>query len=159
MTTWRERSPAQAAMLNPALMASVTAAAASEYERADGGPMPWPLAYLVAPMVLHSGTRAVLPGSTRTHLASWLSSHPVIHAGFARRAQGLADLVREGVRFGLANSVLVVNDLGGVSGTVNTRPARGTETGELIRKAGFVGKWLTKVDQPATAFVLLGVAL
>lgn len=144
-------------MLNPALMALVTAAAANEYERAAGGPMPWPLAYLVAPMVLHSGTRAALPGNTRTHLASWLTANPVIHAGFARRAQGLSDVVREGVRFGLVHSVLVVDDQGRVSGTVNARSARGTETGELIRKAGFVGKWLTKVDQPATAFVLLGV--
>jgi len=144
-------------MLNPALMALVTAAAASEYERASGEPMPWPLAYLIAPMVLHAGTRAALPGNTRTHLASWLTANPIIHAGFARRAHGLADVVREGLRFGLAHSVLVVDDLGRVSGAVNARSAQGTETGELIRRAGFVGKWLTRVDQPATAFVLLGV--
>ena len=28
----------------------------------------------------------------------------------------------------------------------------------MIKKAGLVGKWLTKIDQPATAFAMLGVA-
>jgi hypothetical protein len=144
-------------MLNPALLALVTAAAASDYEQANGGPMPWPLAYLVAPMVLHRGTRDALPRDTRTHLANWLAAHPVVHAGFARRAHALAEVVREGVRFGLAHSVLAVDDLGRVSGIVNARSARSTETSTLISRARFVGKWLTKIDQPATAFVLLGV--
>jgi hypothetical protein len=144
-------------MLNPALLALVTAAAASEYKRAEGRPMPWPLAYLIAPMVLHRGTRDALPHDTRTHLANWLTAHPVEHAGFSRRSHALAGVVREGIRFGLAHSLLTVDDLGRVSGNVNVRSGRGTQTGELISRAGFVGKWLTKIDQPATAFVLLGV--
>lgn len=144
-------------MLNPALIALVTATAANEYERADGGPMPWPLAYLVTPMVLHRGTREALPRDTRTHLANWLAANPVVHAGFAQRAHALAEVVREGIRFGLAHSVLTVDPLGRVFGAVNGRPARNSETSELLGKAGLVGRWLTKIDQPATAFVLLGV--
>ncbi len=145
-------------MLNPALLALVTAAAAVEYERAEGGPMPWPLAYLVAPMVLHRGTREALPRDTRTHLANWLAAYPVLHAGFSRRSHALAGVVREGIRFGLAHSVLTVDVFGRLSGDLDARSSRGTETGEIINRAGFVGKWLTKIDRPATAFVLLGVA-
>lgn len=159
MTTWRSRSRAQAAMLNPALLAAITAAAASEYERADGEPMPWPLAFLVAPLVLHRGTREALPRTTATHLANWVSQNPVTHAGIPFRAQSLADAVREGLRFGLAHGVLHVDGSGGLTGALTTGPPRPTgEVDQMIAKAGFVGKWLTKIDQPATAFAVLGVA-
>lgn len=144
-------------MLNPALLASLITAAAGEYHRAAGDPMPWPLAFLVAPMVLHRRTRNALPRTTRTHLANWLASHPVEHAGFARRVHALADVVREGLRFGLAHSMLSIDDQGRVLGTVNARPLSSTETRALINKAGFVGKWLAKLDEPATAFILLNV--
>ncbi len=172
-------------MLNPALFAALTAAAASEYERTDGAPMPWPLAFLVAPLVMHRGTRDALPRDTRTHLGNWVQQHPVIHAGIGARAQSLADPVREGIRFGLRHGVLNVDDQGRLSGTLAPVPKAaaattsgsaagatagsaggavrgvgepGSEVGVLLAKAGMVGKWLTKLDQPATAFAMLGVA-
>ena len=146
-------------MLNPALLAVVTAAAASEYERAEGEPMPWPLAYLVAPLVLHRGTRDALPRTTRTHLGNWVSQNPLIHAGIPARAQSLAEPVREGLRFGLWHGVLEVDDRGrltGDSGDGSTKTS--AEARQIIAKAGLVGKWLAKIDQPATAFAVLGVA-
>jgi hypothetical protein len=161
MTAWRTRSRTQAAMLNPALLAVVIASAASEYERADGVAMPWPLSFLVAPFVLHRRTRDALPRSTVTHLGNWVAQNPVIHAGFGARAQSLSGVVREGLRFGLVRGSLTVDNGGRLSGTVAARP-RGTganpELDPILTRAGFVGRWLTKVDQPATAFILLGVA-
>lgn len=147
-------------MLNPALLAAVTAAAASEYERADGQPMPWPLAYLVAPLVLHRGTRNALPKTTRTHLGNWVAQNPVIHAGIPARAQSLADPVREGLRFGLAHGALQVDDQGRLTGDLVApeKKVAQSEVDQIIAKAGLVGKWFAKIDQPATAFAVLGVA-
>lgn len=148
-------------MLNPGLLAAVTAAAASEYKRAAGEPMPWPLAYLVAPLVLHRGTREALPRTTRTHLGNWVSQNPVIHAGIPARAQSLAEPVREGLRFGLRHGALEVDDRGRLTGDL-AAPAKKVavpgEADQIIAKAGLVGKWLAKIDQPATAFAVLGVA-
>jgi hypothetical protein len=161
MTAWRFRSRVQAAMLNPALLAAVAAAAASEYERADGEAMPWPLAYLVAPLVLHRGTRDALPRTTRTHLGNWVSQNPVLHAGLPARAQSLADPVREGLRFGLAHGVLQVDDQGRLTGDLaapEKKVAAPGEVDQILAKAGLVGKWFAKIDQPATAFAVLGVA-
>lgn len=146
-------------MLNPALLATTIAAAAIEYGRADGKPMPWPLAFLVAPLVLHRGTREALPRTTATHLGNWVAQNPVIHAGIPARAQSLAEPVREGLRFGLAHGVLSVDEQGRLSGKLADGPKRGTtEVDQIIAKAGLVGKWLAKIDQPATAFAVLGVA-
>src|SRR4051794_39322715 len=112
MTPWQDRSPVMAAMLNPALLAVVTAIAAEEYERADGDAMPWPLAFLVAPLVLHRDTREALPRSTRSHLSTWIADHPSLRAGVPPRARSLAGPVREGVRFGVTNGALEIVDDG-----------------------------------------------
>jgi hypothetical protein len=148
-------------MLNPALLAAVTAAAASQYQRADGEPMPWPLAYLVAPLVLHRGTREALPRTTRTHLGNWVSQNPVLHAGIPARAQSLAEPVREGLRFGLAHGLLRVDHQGRLTGFLVAPPktsAAPDEMAQIIARAGQVGKWFAKLDKPATAFAMLGVA-
>jgi len=159
MTSWTTRSPAAAAMLNPALLAVVAAAAAEEYARAIREPMPWPLSFLVAPLVLHRGTREALPRTTRSHLSTWVSNNPLLRAGFPQRAQSLTGPVREGLRFGLAHDVLAITDDGGLRGAIAqaARPYPDGDIAAVVRAAGFVGKWLTKLDQPATAFVLLGV--
>ncbi len=160
MRAWAGRSPESAALLNPALLAVVCAAAASQYERESDEAMPWPLAFLVAPLVLHRGTREALPRNTRTHLSTWITNHPVIRAGFPQRALSLTELVREGLRFGMSHSALSVTADGRMHAVLSSsaRPIKDGDAAEIVRSAGFVGKWFTRADQPATLFALLGVA-
>ncbi|WP_260848438.1 three component ABC system middle component [Streptomyces sp. SLBN-118] len=74
-------------MLNPALISAVLATAADGYRKESDHGMPWPLSFVVAPLVLHRKTRMALPSNTRTHLTSWTSRNPVLRAGFPPRAQ------------------------------------------------------------------------
>jgi len=147
-------------MLNPALLAAVIAAATEEYVRATDTAMPWPFAFLVAPLALHRGTRESLPPSTRSHLATWVSNNPVLRAGVPPRARSLTEPVREGLRFGLAQGILTVTLGGDLYGALTTaiRPPNVGDLRAVVRASGFVGKWFAKLDQPATAFALLGVA-
>lgn len=170
-------------MLNPALFAALTANAAAQYRDISDDPMPWPLAFLVAPLVLHKSTRDALPRDIRTHLANWVASHPTLYAGFAPRAVQLRDSVLEGVRFGLRYGALtvdwdgcldghlaggVIDAAGKLKKAAKAKDAgevrvvavmgEGTDLGQLVQKAGLVGRWMTKLESPATAFVLLGVA-
>lgn len=170
-------------MLNPALFATFTANAAMQYQRERSEPMPWPLAFLVAPMVLHKGTRDALPPTVRSHLSTWISQNPAIHAGFAPRALQLRDLVMEGLRFGIRYEALTVTEGGGLEGHLSSGVidaagraravararaigedriiavlSEGTDLGQIVTRAGFVGRWLTKLESPATAFVMMGVA-
>jgi hypothetical protein len=147
-------------MLNPALIAALTASAIERYRNASGRPMPWAFPFLIAPLVLHRDTRDALPQRVTTHWARWVSNHPVLHAGFAPRALSLVEPVRDGLRFGLNTGALRLADGGALTGGL-ARNAHVEEVGDIAaitRKAGFVGRWLTRLDQPATAFALLGVA-
>lgn len=162
MTEWQERSRTQAAMLNPALLAALIANAADKYLAERGTGMPWYYGYVVAPLVLHRGTREALPTTIRANLPAWVSDHPVEHAGFAPRALALKDTVDEGIRFALRTDLLSVDEDGclhaSIPGGRGHSLAKDSEVQQIVARAGFVGRWLTKVEQPATVFVLLGVA-
>jgi hypothetical protein len=157
MSEWSERPKVEATMLNPALLAVLLSAAAHDYEKAKEkkGRMPWPLGFLVLPLVLHRPTRTELPKNTRTHLSTWIRRHPLLCAGFPARAAAMVPLTREGIRFGLRAGVLDI-DGSTIRGDETTQPAG--ELGQLIRTAALVGRWLATTDQPSTAFALLGVA-
>lgn len=146
-------------MLNPALIAAILATAADGYRKEADRAMPWPLSFIITPLVLHRGTRQALPATTSAHLATWVSRNPLVRAGFPPRAQGLVEPVREGVRFGITHGALTVDEEG-LRG--RTRRPRGfqipEELAEILRKASFTGRWLAKIDNTATVFAVLGVA-
>lgn len=146
-------------MLNPALFAALTASATERYEAADQAAMPASLAFLVAPLVLHRATREALPTRINSHWARWTSSNPILVAGFPARAAELAGPVRDGLRFGLRHNTLVLTGSGGLTGGLprDARVSGEGDVAEIVRRAGFVGRWLTRLDRPATAFALLGV--
>ena len=60
------------------------------------------------------------------------------------------------------SGVLKVDADGGLSARLATGRghtlARDSEVQQIIASAGFVGRWFAKLDQPATVFVVLGVA-
>ena len=155
MTTWAERPRIEATLLNPALLAVLLAAGARDYE-AQATRMPWPLAFLIPPLVLHRPTREALPRDTRTHLSTWIRRHPLLRAGFPDRAVAMAPLTREGIRFGLRAGVLE-RDGATLIGHLDTEPSEG-ELRQLVRRAALVGRWVAKTDQPSTIFALFGVA-
>lgn len=160
MTAWSERSPIVAAMLNPALLAAILATTTEGHHKESGTGMPWMLSFIVAPMVLHRGTRNALPTTTRTHLAAWVSRNPVLRAGFPSRAQELVQPAKEGIRFGIKYDILRIDD-GRIIAQPRRRP-RGfrppRDLDEILRKANLVGRWLAKTNSPTTIFALLGVA-
>ena len=159
LPTWSNRSPVVASMSNPSVVAFTICAAASEYERAKGDPMPIELSFLVPALVFHRGTREALPNSTKSHLTKWVNDHPVLQAGFAERAHGLVIHTREGIRFGMRAGILSVEADGLLKGAVppNVKPPKVGDIGQIIRASGFVGKWFTKSERPSTIFALLGV--
>lgn len=157
MEQWSERTPAVADLLNPALIATVIAATASQYQSRGGTPMPFELSFLAVPLVLHRDTRIALPVRVDSHLAKWVTAHEILAAGFGARANTLVEPVREGLRFGVRSGAIEF-DGGYITGRLQSRtPARIGDIGEIVRKAGFVGRWLTQVESSATAFAVLGV--
>jgi hypothetical protein len=150
-----ERPRVEATLLNPALFASLLSVTARAYESQGGEPMIWPLAFLAPPLVLHSPTREVLPKTVATHLPTWVRRQSLVRAGFPERGARLTPLTREGLRFGLRYGVLATDD-GRLRGTLSP-PNDDGDLRDILKSASLVGRWLAKLDQPSSAFALLGV--
>jgi hypothetical protein len=60
----------------------------------------------------------------------------------------------------MANRMLTVTGDGGLHGTLaaTVKPIKAGDAAQIVRASGLIGKWFTRVDQPATLFALFGVA-
>jgi hypothetical protein len=160
---WHERAPDEAALFNPAFLAAVINRAASGYHRETGNPLPFALAFLVAPIVLVRPTREALPGQIRTSMAAWLQEQPRHRLHFPRRAGGFVPYVREGVLYGTACGGLEMAEDGAlgahalVRGSSRRIREATREYGDVMKKAEFVGRWFGKSGTPDTIMSLWGV--
>ncbi|MFG2440949.1 three component ABC system middle component [Streptomyces sp. NPDC048508] len=153
----RSQQPqAFAAFLNPAMVGTVQAVMAHEYQVKRGRAMDWPLSLVLPVLVLHRSTRQALPSSIRTHVATWAGRNSVLLAGFGTRVESTLPILREGLRFALRSGLLTV-EAGAVHALpFSTRRAEG-ELQDLLKAARLVGKWAATIDQPSTLLALLGV--
>ncbi len=155
MSDWSLRPQVEASLLNPALIGMTIAHAAAGYRESTLVAMPWPVAFLIPPIVLHRPTRDALPLNTRTHFATWISRQPLLVAGYPRRAQVMVEPTREALRMAIRTERLLLAGGGIVPTPLSTPPAG--EVRQLLTASALVGRWLARLDQPSTAFALLGV--
>lgn len=157
---WDVRSPVPAAMFNPALTSITIATAANQYEETAGFGMPWPLAHLVTPLVLHRPTREKLPRTKATSLAKWAGDNTLLVAGLPARIRQLAPYVREGLRFGLHEGTIELVDGEALRSLAepqfNVRKVDGDLAG-IYRAAGMMGRVFGRTGSAATIFAALRI--
>jgi hypothetical protein len=145
------------ALYNPAFMALILAQAAAEHERRIGSGLPFSLAFLAAPIVLHGPTRQALPKQARSKMALWLEEHPVERAGLGRRAASLVPAVRAGIRFGVRNDALLLN---GATLTASKPKVKNKhimlsgEVDDILNRASRVGGWFALAGSASGIYAL-----
>lgn len=157
---WDARSPIPAAMFNPALIGATVATAANQYEDIAGFPMPWPLVFLVSPLVLHTPTRDALPRSVATSLAKWAGDNAVLIAGFPARAQQISPYVREGIRWSLREGTIEIAEGSTLRSQLEPQIVPRTAPGDLpfiYRASGLVGRIFGRTGTAATIYEALRV--
>jgi hypothetical protein len=67
--------------------------------------------------------------------------------------------VREGLRFAIRVGLLSIDEEGRLSGSLpsKSRPASIGDIADIIKRAGFLGRWLTKIDRSSTVYAYFGV--
>src|SRR5688500_13256971 len=90
----------EANLINPAICFVVLGQAARECHKKTNLPLPFALAVLVLPIVLHQGTRAALPHSTITSLLTWVQENRHQLVDFSKRVSSLMPITREAILFG-----------------------------------------------------------
>jgi hypothetical protein len=165
MESWPKRAVEEANLFNPAFCATLLAKAADEFAKKAGKPLPFALAFLVLPVVLHQGTREALPASTITSLLPWIQNNRGQLVDFAVRVQRVREITREAILFAAQHEVLALTQQGDIvigrkrqSVTERRTGLFTIEARRCVDRAGFIGRWFAAAGTTATIYAAWGVA-
>ena len=159
---WRKRPTDVSNLFNPAFLSMIVRRAIDGYENETDEGLPYELAFIVLPLVLHEATRAKLP-SISTTMQTWIQENRDVVIGFARRAEEMVPLGREAIMFGVQRDVIHFEHLGGLiagpSKLVKVSPYKNLsdEIKRIYSKSEFLGRWLAQQSSSTTVFAMLGI--
>ena len=163
MRTWTARPKEEAYLLNPAFCCTTLAAAICGYANVREEGVPFPLAFMFLPIVLHKPTRDRLPPNTRTSMAAWLQDYSDARVLFYERLVSLKPHTREAVQFGMLVDWIVPRDGGFLGTTLSESDVNRSirkladEARECVMRARFLGKWFAAAGATHTVMAFWGV--
>jgi hypothetical protein len=159
--TWTQRPIEHRRLLNPAFLAVIVTEAATGHDTESGKPLPFALAFLTVPIVLHEPTREALP-TIATSMYAWLDRHAEARVHIPTLGRQFAPLTREAIRFGACRGALQFDAGGSLAAVELHRPGPRTQTTELRRcreRARFVGRWVARAGDPGTILASWGLSI
>ena len=161
ISVWNQRPVEVAHLLNPPFCAVILYQSIRGFEQEAGDGMPYPLSFLVLPLVLHKPTRDLLPRTIATKFHSWVHKNQSIRVRFHLRAHDLVPHTKEALHFGADSGFLVfsqearLNTIERSVASIDWPPD--SEPAACTQKAHFIGRWFARAGEPATIFAILGV--
>lgn len=161
MVQWDKRSPEIASLLNPAFCAVVLYSAVAEYQKKAKMGTPFPLLYLLLPIILHQRTRNRV--NSRVNMVVWLQRNPDALVGFSERARSLVPFTNEAIEYllfqqtvSIDNGEIVVQKPLSKSG-IDKLTATDTEISDCVIKATHVGRWFSNMRAEENIYASWGV--
>jgi hypothetical protein len=164
MQPWSSRPVEESYLFNPAFCGLLIACTSSEFTKKIGGPLPFALAFLILPIILHQKTRKALPATTVTSLMAWSQDNREIMINFPDRVRRLSGITRESILFGAGQNALWLDENGNIkkgnkllAPTAKRAPLLTGETEECIERSAFLGRWLASAGTTATIYAAWGI--
>ena len=160
MKTWANRPAEIAYLLNPAFCARVVLSMIKAYSDEKKSSLPFPLVYLVLPVVLHKESRESV--NSRSKMSVWLSRHPELLVGFASRARSLVQITNEAVLYLLEAKLIEVDGNGELAQnpsikTLSELKYSDGDVKQCLACARAIGKWFARSGDVKTIFISWGV--
>lgn len=157
---WQERPSDVANLLNPAYCAILLNQVCKGYQNETSKGIPFALAFLALPMLLHTPTLNYLPKSSRTKLYIWLEQRQELLLEYPKRAKSLVPYVKEAISFGLAHKIIQFDQEVRLTGLPIKMP-RGWDKASfpaIVAAQGvLVGKMFGQVSDVTSLFSMFGV--
>lgn len=147
-------------LFNPAFCGRIIYATIKTYNEKAKRAFPFPLVFLILPLVLHRETRNNI--NSRTQLLLWVQKYPQLLIGFPQRARELVPITNEAVEFLLQTGKIYLTPSGELEVSPGTRALSKTkfvddEIIECIKKGEHVAKWFATAGKTETIYIELGV--
>ncbi len=160
MNSWNERTREVAYLLNPAFCGRMLYSVINTYNAKANRAFPFPLVYLVLPLVLHKETRANINSRTQLHL--WVQQHPQLLIGFPQRATELIPITNEAIELLLQTEKVVLTpnaELGvpPTSHSLSKTKYADAEIKECLLKCEHIARWFATAGKVENIYIALGV--
>jgi len=160
---WQDRPQEVANIFNPPFCCTLLTSSVVGYKANHTQGMPFSIAFLIFPLILHKKTREALPISSKSSLPAWIEENPNIKFNFLENLLSLKPFVGEAILFGSKHGWLSY-ETGLISTPIKdnqiTNIAFNKSEGEVrecILRARVVGKWLSNSGTIETIMGLFGV--
>lgn len=160
MRGWEQRSTEVAYLLNPAFCGRIIYNAIKTYSGQTNRPMPFPLVYLILPLVLHKKTRERI--NSVTQMQVWIQRNPDALIGFAERANSMVKVTNEAVELLLQSGVINLTNNAELEQcklkkSLSSSKYTNDEIKKCITKSTNVAKWFAKAGTVETIYTSWGV--
>lgn len=159
-------TPETLRLLNPAFLATVIGHAAGGYaEHRDQG-LPFSLAFIVPPLVLHKDTRVALPKMITSKLPDWAHKNSAELAFLPDHARELQAAVRSAIVIGAHFDIIAFDDNARICIASQFYPKsaqkylkQSDEIDEIMKKSHFLGRWFSVSGNQPTVLSILGIGV
>lgn len=163
---WENRPLEIRNLFNPAFCAHLIHDALKGYQQEKNEGMPYPLLFLILPVILHKQTRDSLPRGVSTKFHVWLNKNSHLRVDFAQRTRDLVSITREALYFGIDSGHITMSDADTFIST--KKPFKKTtellkseldisEISEIRKRAPFMGRWYGQAGTVASIYVMWGI--
>ncbi|HUM85108.1 MAG TPA: DUF6521 family protein [Lachnospiraceae bacterium] len=160
MRKWEERPRETAYLLNPAFCGRILYSTVQAYEKDCGREFPFPLIYLILPLITNTLFREKI--SSRTQLMVWLQKNPEVLIDYASRTKHLVTITNETIEFCLQTGFIELTDEGklhaGQGGkSLSSNKYTDSEVEDCITKGSHVGRWFARAGKIENIYTMFGV--
>ena len=158
--SWSKRSLEVAFLFNPAFCGRILYSTVKAYKEITQKSFPFPLVYLILPLVLHKETRTRI--NSKTQFQIWIHRYPHLLIGFPQRARDFVQITNEAIEFLIYARQILLTDTGeldilSISTIEKKKKFDDTEILECIQKAQHIAKWFASAGKIETIYIELGV--
>lgn len=160
MKSWNMRTHEVAFLLNPAFCGRVLYSTIKTYTEKTSRAFPFPLIYLILPLVLHKETRGEINSRIQFHL--WVQQNPHLLVDFPKRSRDLIPITNESVEFLLQTGKILLTangelDISPTSKTLSKTKYVDDEISECLTKGEHIARWFATAGKVETIYIGLGV--
>jgi len=160
MKKWIDRPTEVAHLLNPAFCGRLLYGTIRVYNNESQCGFPFPLVYLVLPLLLHKTTRRSI--RSRTRFINWKQQNEHLLVHFAERTKQLVQITNEAMELLLQTGYVSVNESGELVVMFTKQALHKTkfsndEVKECINKSEHIAKWFVRAGRVETIYITLGV--
>lgn len=161
MNTWNQRPQEEALLFNPAFCCTVINSSIVGYNEFSNKGMPFPLCFLILPIILHRPTRNSLP-DLRSSLSSWMLENSRSRVLLPERTISFKPLTKEALLFGFYHNWIRIDEENNLTSNKKSkineslRKLKG-DANTCVKTSRFLGRWFAKAGPAQNVMTIWGV--